>query len=413
MCVGSGMWYLQATALSELQQAWDRLRIFRSLDKGGYWGAKRRAGRSFRSVCSAVPRLLPGLPGTAVLPCVVHLNPRPVRPVCSGACPGHCVPGATPDQRRAPDARSLGAHEPIAGYAFAPTPPPRVRFAVHCRGRRVCNSRGLGSTEPPPPPPQMGRGIREQAQLTAPFISYSELRHRRRRRFVEHWKSSFFFLAEFNTANDDFSEPPRRADSKTPIFILCRILVRVTSAARGSVSVGFWGARQLSPFRRGGVWLEGCIHDSPPPAVEGPPTPGAPLEIRRGSTPLPSTCAAPPAADTRWSRGPLGPAVHVPHQMRRRAPPRLHCLGTDVRGIAGAGAGGPPTDRRSHSDRRPLRRDGPPRPLRPERVSPAGDRPPQPPTPSPPPGAPWVSREVRIGQGGRGFTGGAAVRMWQ
>ena len=71
------------------------------------------------------------------------------------------------------------------------------------------------------------------------------------------------------------------------------------------------------------------------------------------------TCTAPPAADSRWSRGPLGPAVHVPHQMRRRAPPRLHCLGTDARGIAGASAGGTPTDRRSHSDQRPLRRAGP------------------------------------------------------
>ena len=56
-------------------------------------------------------------------------------------------------------------------------------------------------------------------------------------------------------ANDDFSEPPRRADSKIPVFIFFAdffFWVWVTSEAWGSVSVGFWGARQLSPFWSGG-----------------------------------------------------------------------------------------------------------------------------------------------------------------
>ena len=42
-------------------------------------------------------------------------------------------------------------------------------------------------------------------------------------------------------ANDDFSEPPRRADSKNPVFIFADFSVWVTSEARGSVSLGFRG----------------------------------------------------------------------------------------------------------------------------------------------------------------------------
>ena len=65
-------------------------------------------------------------------------------------------------------------------------------------------------------------------------------------------------------ANDDFSEPPRRADSQNPIFIFPDFWVWVTSEARGSVSVGFWGSCQLSPFW--GVRPEGSIE--PPPLPE-------------------------------------------------------------------------------------------------------------------------------------------------
>ena len=65
-------------------------------------------------------------------------------------------------------------------------------------------------------------------------------------------------------ANDDFSEPPRRADSNDPIFIFCRFWVRVTYEAQGSVLVGFWGSRQLSPFwGRGGGLARGLYR--PPP----------------------------------------------------------------------------------------------------------------------------------------------------
>ena len=56
-------------------------------------------------------------------------------------------------------------------------------------------------------------------------------------------------------ANDDFSEPPRRADSKIPFSFFADFWVWVTSEARGSVWVGFWGTRQLSPFWGG--WVGG------------------------------------------------------------------------------------------------------------------------------------------------------------
>ena len=59
---------------------------------------------------------------------------------------------------------------------------------------------------------------------------------------------SFFFSFTKYMANDDFFDPPRRADSKNPIFIFGRFWVQVTSGALGSVSVGFWGGRRLSPF---------------------------------------------------------------------------------------------------------------------------------------------------------------------
>ena len=48
---------------------------------------------------------------------------------------------------------------------------------------------------------------------------------------------------------------------KNPIFFFADFWVWVTSEARGSVSVGFWGSRQLSPFWGGSS--QGAL--SPPP----------------------------------------------------------------------------------------------------------------------------------------------------
>ena len=73
---------------------------------------------------------------------------------------------------------------------------------------------------------------------------------------------NFFFTRYM--ANDDISQPPRHADSKNLIFIFRRIWVRVTSGgAWGSVSVGFWGARQLS-LLGGGVLAIGLYRPPPP-----------------------------------------------------------------------------------------------------------------------------------------------------
>ena len=49
-------------------------------------------------------------------------------------------------------------------------------------------------------------------------------------------------------ANNDFSDPCQRADSQNRISFLADFRVWVTFEARGSVSVGFWGSCQLSPF---------------------------------------------------------------------------------------------------------------------------------------------------------------------
>ena len=74
-------------------------------------------------------------------------------------------------------------------------------------------------------------------------------------------------------ANDDFPEPPRRADSKHPIFIFAEFGSGSPPGPGGSVSVGLGGGggRQLSPFW-GGL-ARGLYRPCPPSPVESPPTP--------------------------------------------------------------------------------------------------------------------------------------------
>ena len=57
---------------------------------------------------------------------------------------------------------------------------------------------------------------------------------------------------------------------KIPFLFFADFWVWVTSEARGSVSVGFWGCRQLSPFLGG----------SSPGAVSTPPPPPPQLKFR-------------------------------------------------------------------------------------------------------------------------------------
>ena len=60
---------------------------------------------------------------------------------------------------------------------------------------------------------------------------------------------------------------------KTPFSFFAEFWVRVTSEAQGSVSLGFWGPRQLSPFW--GRGLARGLYRPPPPSIESPSTPGA------------------------------------------------------------------------------------------------------------------------------------------
>ena len=65
-------------------------------------------------------------------------------------------------------------------------------------------------------------GFGKRAQLTGALISYYELWPKAPKIFSS-IKICFFFFTKY-MANDDFSEPPRRADSKNPIFIFCPFL---------------------------------------------------------------------------------------------------------------------------------------------------------------------------------------------
>ena len=68
----------------------------------------------------------------------------------------------------------------------------------------------------------------------------------------------------------NFLHPLDALIPKIPFSFFPDSWVWVTSKARGSDSVGFWGSCQLSPFLgEGGVRPEGSI-DPPPPRNENP-----------------------------------------------------------------------------------------------------------------------------------------------
>ena len=75
-----------------------------------------------------------------------------------------------------------------------------------------------------------------------------------------------FFPPIKSMVNDDFSEPPRCADSKNPISFFAEFGVRVHSEAQRSVSVGFLGARQWSPLSWGGPSQKSLSTPPPPEA---------------------------------------------------------------------------------------------------------------------------------------------------
>ena len=114
------------------------------------------------------------------------------------------------------------------------------------------------------PPKTGGGGSGKRAQLTGPSISYYELWRQRPRKF--------FFLrikiGQFFSRNIwqmiSFLNPLDALIPKIPFSFLADFWVRVTSEARGLVSVGFWGSRQLSPFWGRGGASQGALSTPPP-----------------------------------------------------------------------------------------------------------------------------------------------------
>ena len=83
-------------------------------------------------------------------------------------------------------------------------------------------------------------------------------------------KNGQFFFTKY-MANDDFPEPPRHADSKTPIFIFCQFLGLGHLWGLG-VSLGrILGVPSIEPFLGTGGLAMG-LYRPPPPPIESPPT---------------------------------------------------------------------------------------------------------------------------------------------
>ena len=84
------------------------------------------------------------------------------------------------------------------------------------------------------------------------------------------------FLVTKYMANDDFSGPPRRADSINPIFIVCRILgpgcLRGPGFSLNRIGVG----ASIEPFFLGGMSSQRAVSTAPPPPP--PRDPGANVE---------------------------------------------------------------------------------------------------------------------------------------
>ena len=66
-----------------------------------------------------------------------------------------------------------------------------------------------------------------------------------------------------------FLDPLNVLTPKIPFSFLADFWVRATSEAWGSVSVGFWGSRQLSPFWGKGGSSQGAL-STPPHSIASP-----------------------------------------------------------------------------------------------------------------------------------------------
>ena len=98
-------------------------------------------------------------------------------------------------------------------------------------------------------------------------------------------------------ADDDFSEPPRRADSKNPIFIFCRIFGSGSPPGPGGQLVGLGGGgRQLSPCARG--CLARGLYRPPHPGKRKPSHPSHGGRVCFGATDAHVKCRCLPPGGT-------------------------------------------------------------------------------------------------------------------
>ena len=80
-------------------------------------------------------------------------------------------------------------------------------------------------------------------------------------------------------ANDDFSEPPRRTDSKNPIFIFCQFLGLGHLRGLGVSLLRIFGVPSIEPLLGGGL-ARGLYRTPPPPAsIESPSTPAVAVVV--------------------------------------------------------------------------------------------------------------------------------------
>ena len=177
-------------------------------------------------------------------------------------CPG-AVKGRRALCARQPSMRTtLGnAHILHPHVPWHPALPPAVRLCTtnHPLGIRVFNLGGGGMSIEPPK--TGGKGSGKRAQLTGPLIIYNELLRQRCRKFFCALKTVNFFSPNLWQMML-FLNPLHALIPKIPFSFFADFWVWVTFETWGSVSVGFWRSRQLSPF--GGGSSQGALSIPPP-----------------------------------------------------------------------------------------------------------------------------------------------------
>ena len=116
----------------------------------------------------------------------------------------------------------------------------------------------------------------ERVQLTGLLISQSK----------DFWALKMVTFFATKSTTDDFSEPPRRADSKSPIFIFCRILGLGHLRAPRVGLCWILGPPSIEPFWGGGFG-QGALStppSPPPPQLKARPPLGANTTAYRYST---------------------------------------------------------------------------------------------------------------------------------